>query len=488
MPTLSELLAANPNSEQPLRAMAESALVDLDGQIQWRPFAATISTLLGPLYKQSRGHLLNVRGKQRFTQAYAAEGFWFWCPAGQKFRLGADVTMIAKREMFPEDPDHVVATPYDVLHLSEVAEQYWVDFGISREAVQTILGDVLDGFLAPDQAGGGRFLAAALGCIRHLRGSTPTDPGRLDRLGSAARIARAIGVKLEAIPPNRRRVPGVDGGVGVKGAQLPADRTAHNDLRDAVREAHGDDFFLSEENRAEWQWIDGGRSAKRRTGNDWQPLAEGNYVWLVDPLDGSLMWLRGMQFAIGIALGVCVRNAEGELVIEWYGAVIYLPKTREMLLGLTGGGGLHLDYGQARVAPLRTTGERCMSRSTVATHLSGQWKYRALVNRFIDRQLPRMVKDTERLVALGCGLLAQALVARGGLDGYISCRSGGAWDYLPGAILVSVAGGDVCNFLGKPPGGAEQGILAAAHPDLLQNFFGAFDLCDYAESDFTATP
>jgi 3'-phosphoadenosine 5'-phosphosulfate (PAPS) 3'-phosphatase len=230
-----------------------------------------------------------------------------------------------------------------------------------------------------------------------------------------------------------------------------------------------------------------GRTIERFVAGVWQPLRPGAEVYLVDPLDGTLIWQIGGGFAVMIALGRVVDGRDGPAV-EWFGAVVCLPKSREVMFGLVGGGGLWLDYGNCRVSPLRASREACLRHAKVATHLSSQEKNRPLVERFIAHQLTPLARAAERILMQGCQGAQMAAVATGQYDAFISVQSGGPWDYLPPALLLGVAGGLVRSFVNAPLGLRDLGVVAAGSADLYLNLRALLDLGLYAPADFPPPP
>jgi myo-inositol-1(or 4)-monophosphatase len=166
------------------------------------------------------------------------------------------------------------------------------------------------------------------------------------------------------------------------------------------------------------------------------------YSWIVDPLDGTNNFLRGIpHFAVSIALVVerstCV-------------ACVYDPIRDELFTAIRGEGAF-VDGRPAVVSRLRSLGG-----AVVGVDFSNDPERRTVTHSV----LPKLYPQVRALRALGSAALDLAYVACGRLDAmwYPSLCP---WDVAAGALLVVEAGGAVTN----PSGGAltdpRQGVLAS---------------------------
>jgi myo-inositol-1(or 4)-monophosphatase len=206
------------------------------------------------------------------------------------------------------------------------------------------------------------------------------------------RLAGAIALELRG------------GAAEVKGAATDvvtaADIRAEAALLELLRAERPDDGVLGEEGAA---------------------VAGGERRWLLDPVDGTLNYARGLPAWCAAA---CVVNANGPL------ACAVLDPVAGELFSAARGEGATMDGAGLRV------GVQPASRD-------------AVVAAFVDvrRRDGAIAAGTERLLrsvgalrAVGCGTLELAWVAAGRLDGWVQADVE-PWDWHPGALLVSEAGG-----------------------------------------------
>ena len=160
-----------------------------------------------------------------------------------------------------------------------------------------------------------------------------------------------------------------------------------------------------------------------------RPAGEGGASWVVDPIDGTVNFARGVpHFCISIA---CIAGGKVEV------GVIYDPMRDELLSGRRGGG--------ARL----NGAAMCVSSATSLANSSIEvgWNLRASADQYIDL-LRQVVLTGAAPFRTGSGALALVYVAAGRLDGYVESHIM-PWDCLAGILLVSEAGGYVSDYLGS---------------------------------------
>ena len=165
-------------------------------------------------------------------------------------------------------------------------------------------------------------------------------------------------------------------------------------------------------------------------------------VWVVDPVDGTANFARGIpHFCISIAY---VENGRTEI------GAIYNPALDELHFARRGEGATRNGL------PIRVAETERFDAASIEMG----WSTRVPNATYLDvvRNLLDMGTNVRRA---GSGALALAYVADGRSDGYIELHMN-SWDCLAGLLLVSEAGGDVCPFLDL--GSLEVGgpVLAAA--------------------------
>ena len=182
--------------------------------------------------------------------------------------------------------------------------------------------------------------------------------------------------------------------------------------------------------------------------------ALGPNAWVVDPIDGTANFMRGIPlFCISIAF---VQDGRSQI------GVIYDPVHDELYAGQSGRGAT-LDG-----RPMHVSGLTDIRQATVEVGWSSRLphsRYTALVH---------TVKDAGAGVRRGgSGALALAYVADGRIDGYCELHMN-AWDALAGLVLVQEAGGWTNDFL-EGSGLTLGNQILACTPGLAKLLAGAMD-------------
>ena len=156
----------------------------------------------------------------------------------------------------------------------------------------------------------------------------------------------------------------------------------------------------------------------------------GPYTWIVDPLDGTSNYARGLS---PWGSSIAVRETGGPLLA----GVIFDPLRGE-LFAVERGGGTDL-----LVAP--TTELRA---ALVATGLQNDDP--AIIHEYVSR-LEQLHLHCRGVRSIGSPAFAMAYVAAGKLDGFVEKDATYAWDIAAAALLVEEAGGVVTDIDGGPP-------------------------------------
>jgi myo-inositol-1(or 4)-monophosphatase len=224
----------------------------------------------------------------------------------------------------------------------------------------------------------------------------PMDEGLSRRLTVARTIARAVGREVEALQAEAR----LD--VSRKGFQdfvTVADRRSEEIIRTRLNEAFPDDGFIGEE-----------------TGGE----ASGREFWVVDPIDGTSNYIRGLRhWAVSIAF---VR--EGQIEI----GCIY-DSTSAQVYSAARGQGAYREGHRISIANRNSAAEGLAilgySRRT------GFDEYQAIARKLYDLGM-----DYRRLGSAAVGLVR---VANGVADlyyeGHLNC-----WDVMAGVLIAREAG------------------------------------------------
>lgn len=178
--------------------------------------------------------------------------------------------------------------------------------------------------------------------------------------------------------------------------------------------------------------------------------------WIVDPMDGTANFQRGMShWAVSIAL-----EKDGEIVA----AVVYDPVKDEAFTASKGAGAWL--NGKVR---LGTSGKSALSEGMLATGMppGGSDRLPDALIRF-----ERLLRASAGVRQWGAAALDLAYVAAGRLDGYWN-RNLAPWHFAAGLLLVREAGGKVAPLDGEPHQ-ASEGDLIGISSGMLPEFNSAF--------------
>lgn len=162
------------------------------------------------------------------------------------------------------------------------------------------------------------------------------------------------------------------------------------------------------------------------TGSD----ARANYgrdVWVVDPIDGTSNFARGIpHFCISIAF---VRDGRIEI------GVVYQPVLDELYVARRGGGATR------NGAAIRVSGVDAMGQAII----EAGWSTRRPMQDYLD-VIGELYRAGAQVRRAGSGTLGLAYVADGRNDGYCELHIN-SWDVLAGLLLIEEAGGWTSDFL-----------------------------------------
>lgn len=174
---------------------------------------------------------------------------------------------------------------------------------------------------------------------------------------------------------------------------------------------------------------------------------ESEYVWIIDPLDGTTNFLHGVpQYAVSIAL-----QHKGVLSQ----AVVYDP-TRNDLYTASRGRGATLNDRRLRVSKRKELADSLIGTGFPYTRFEHMDAYMAI---FKD-----VMQKTAGLRRPGAASLDLAWTAAGRYDGFFETGLK-PWDIAAGALLIQEAGGMVGDLQGKD-GYLNSGHICAGNPDI----------------------
>ena len=175
--------------------------------------------------------------------------------------------------------------------------------------------------------------------------------------------------------------------------------------------------------------------------DDYFLLKNSEYLWVIDPLDGTTNFSRGNpRFAISVAL---VARGLPKL------GVIHLPVSGDIY------------YVQAGSGPALLNGKKIGVSSTKKLReavLACDWSWDTEKRLELVRWLGSLAGCVRQIKSMGCAVADLASLARGEIDAYL--HSGlKPWDVAAAALLIQEAGGKVTTSTG--------GAWDVFQPDLL---------------------
>lgn len=171
--------------------------------------------------------------------------------------------------------------------------------------------------------------------------------------------------------------------------------------------------------------------------------SKAEYVWIVDPIDGTTNFIHGFPFfTVSIALA-----HKGEVIV----GVVYDPSRDELFVAEKGKGAY------VRGVRMRVSGEEQLIESLVATGFPSERDYALPLNM---KGLTAIVPKVRNVRTGGSAALHLAYVAAGRLSGFWEIGLN-VWDMAAGVLLIQEAGGKVTDTAGNPYHLGVRNVLAS---------------------------
>jgi len=181
------------------------------------------------------------------------------------------------------------------------------------------------------------------------------------------------------------------------------------------------------------------------------------YVWIVDPIDGTANYARGIR-----ECGICVglrHHSQMEL------AVVYLPRTDELFMAERGKGAFLHHPESGKPAKQLKVSERPFADGIMCTALSLYHKEHAKVCHDIIFEAYMQCNDVRRF---GSAASELCYLAMGLCELYFEYQLS-PWDFAAASLILEEAGGVLCDLDGKPLDHTKpSGVLAANTQESLQ--------------------
>ncbi len=172
----------------------------------------------------------------------------------------------------------------------------------------------------------------------------------------------------------------------------------------------------------------------------WMPgSSDSSLRWVVDPLDGSLNYLRGISYC-GVSVGLC----DGDRPVA---GIVYDLCEERLVTGIVGRGAVAED------GPIRVSGISDPSRAVLTTGFPARMNYGEDQLSVFVRQIRSFLK----IRMLGSAVQSCLNVAAGRMDAYYE-RDTMLWDVAAGLAILEAAGG----FYELQPGSRENALIVWA--------------------------
>ncbi len=154
-------------------------------------------------------------------------------------------------------------------------------------------------------------------------------------------------------------------------------------------------------------------------------------VWVIDPIDGTYNFVRGLYPVFGISIAFTVNG-------ECIAGGVLLPMSDDLFLAERGSGSYHNGH-RLRVSDVRQANEAC-----IQVDFSDLEDRKALIKRALD-----MLRTVGQLRSIGSAVASICQVAMGEAEGYLH-MSLCPWDYAASQLIVEEAGGMASRLDGSP--------------------------------------
>lgn len=171
-------------------------------------------------------------------------------------------------------------------------------------------------------------------------------------------------------------------------------------------------------------------------------VGEGEFQWIVDPLDGTVNYAHGFPFFC-VSIGLELR---GERVV----GVVFDPNRNE-LFHATLGGGAYLNDSAISVSHIAELGGRAMLATGFPYDTAAAMDALEVFKHFLALGLP--------VRRPGAAAIDLCYVACGRIDGFFEYKLQ-AWDCAAAILIIEEAGGRVSNFSNSAYNYADKKIVA----------------------------
>lgn len=225
--------------------------------------------------------------------------------------------------------------------------------------------------------------------------------------------------KLQQLKISTKEAQGV-----VSNADIEAENYLINNLRPIIKEAE----FLAEESAFAAY---GGKSSA------YKKYQEKDFVWIIDPLDGTTNFLNNMDY-----FGVCICLAyRGQPLI----GIVHRPPTHETYCAVINQGTFLIDAAGKRKKLVLPTNKKLLKNSLLVTGFACE-KGEVFNKEFA--LFKNMMRESRGIRRMGSAALDLCLVAQGIFDAFWE-RGLSPWDVAAASLILKEAGGVVSDYNGQ---------------------------------------
>lgn len=177
--------------------------------------------------------------------------------------------------------------------------------------------------------------------------------------------------------------------------------------------------------------------------------AEAEYVWILDPIDGTNYFVRGVPlYSISLAL-----RKNDELLL----GIVYAVESNQLFTGYRGGGAF------LNGEPIRCSEGKSLSEAMLCVEIPNRHAPPDL-RRDALAKVGVLMDVCERQRMLGVSAFGLCACAAGGFDGYVNLsKYSKVWDLAAGQVIFKAAGGQMSV--------TRQGYLVGGSPGLHDELF-----------------
>nr|CAH7719644.1 unnamed protein product [Callosobruchus chinensis] len=176
-------------------------------------------------------------------------------------------------------------------------------------------------------------------------------------------------------------------------------------------------------------------------------------TWIIDPIDGTANFIRQLRMS-AVSVGLVIRKQQTL-------GIVFNPFTDECYTAVKGQGAF------LNGERIHTNGETDISKSIFAYELS-----LARNPKYLDLymyRLKHLMKIITGIRSLGTAVMSACYVADGRLDAY-QCDGLYPWDVAAAGLVVTEAGGHLCDTRGKEFDLMDPNFLVAATKELADEY------------------